>query len=118
MGPIVFPCSYKAWPEILERNKIVFFKKYCRQDNMYPLSRLRDIRSLELFLFGGVPETAEQMYERDSHPYTDIRTTRRGVSMGKNPRQQDGIIVERVKINLKTGETCFEDVPLLEKVDE
>ena len=43
---------------------------------MYSLRSLWDIFELEFFLFGGVPETAVQMYERESHGHSEIRHTR------------------------------------------
>jgi hypothetical protein len=43
---------------------------------MYSLQSLWDIFHMEFFLFGGVPETALQMYERESHGHEEVRHTR------------------------------------------
>jgi hypothetical protein len=42
--------------------------------------RLQDIRAFEFFLFGGIPEAAESMFERDTHHHFGVRKTRRGVT--------------------------------------
>jgi hypothetical protein len=47
---------------------------------MSTLERLKDIRELEFFLFGGIPESPEFMFERDSHNHVDVRRTRRGLT--------------------------------------
>jgi hypothetical protein len=47
---------------------------------MCSIDRLRDIRALEFFLFGGIPEAAESMFERDSHHHFDVRKTRQGLA--------------------------------------
>ena len=47
---------------------------------MSTLERLKDIRELEFFLFGGIPEAPEFMFERDSHNHVDVRKTRRGLA--------------------------------------
>jgi hypothetical protein len=49
---------------------------------MYSLRSLWDIFELEFFLFGGVPETAVQMYERESHGHAEVRHTRE--TLGSN----------------------------------
>ena len=46
---------------------------------MYSIDNLWKILQLEFFLFGGVPETAVQMYERESHGHEEIRQTRQEV---------------------------------------
>ena len=48
---------------------------------MYPLSRVRDVRELDLFIFGGVPEIPEPNYERDIHAYSEMRTSRLNVNI-------------------------------------
>lgn len=55
---------------------------------MYSIDRIDDIWNLEVFLFGGVPEVAEAMYERprDTHGSSDVRTTRDAVE-GKHGRK-------------------------------
>jgi hypothetical protein len=77
---------------------------------MYPIKRIRDIRSHELFLFGGVPESAESMYERDSNPYTEIRTTRRSICSATSNKHSAGNGVERVTLNFETGEVTIIDI--------
>jgi hypothetical protein len=47
---------------------------------MCSLDRLKDIRAFEFFLFGGIPEAPESMFERDSHNHVDVRRTRRGLA--------------------------------------
>ena len=49
---------------------------------MYPQERLTDIWHLEIFLFGGVPEVAEPMFERvkDTSGVHEVRETRRHVN--------------------------------------
>lgn len=46
---------------------------------MNSVERLRDIRAYEFFVFGGVPEVPEPMYERDSHGYSETRPTGKGL---------------------------------------
>lgn len=44
---------------------------------MYSTDRFADILEFETFLFRGVPETAEQMFETEFFGYVDWRLTRR-----------------------------------------
>ena len=43
---------------------------------VYPAERLKQIRELELYLFGGIPETPEPMHERDLHAWGRDRAPR------------------------------------------
>jgi len=72
---------------------------------MYGLDRLRDIRWLDYYLFGGVPATPEPMHgRRDHHHQAAIRYT--GYSAGRRPAapQEEGIITGYVEFDLDTGE--------------
>ena len=74
---------------------------------MYSLKQLRYIRDLEFFLFSGVPEEAEEMYERDFHGHSEIRTTRRPIPALrfsqplKEPTEE--LIISIININWSTG---------------
>ena len=70
--------------------------------------RLRISRQFEVFLFGGVPELPEQMYERDYHSKTSIRET--GLSQLRHSRDSfPGTVIGRIVINLETGVTKFSE---------
>ena len=76
---------------------------------MYPVKRLREIRELELLLFGGVPETPEPMYERDVHSFSDFRTTRRGIASPPGSTHPDGTTVGYMEIDIQTGEITISE---------
>ena len=76
---------------------------------MYPIERLRDIRELELYLFGGVPEVPEPMYERDVYDHADVRLTRSSVvGYGGRESEQD-VVVGYMEVNIETGEIYFKE---------
>jgi hypothetical protein len=62
---------------------------------MNSVERLRDIRAYELFVFGGVPEVPDTMYERDSHGQSESRPT--GMSI-----QTATLRIPRRKAHLRT----------------
>jgi len=66
-----------------------------RSRAMNSIERLREIRTYELFVFGGVPEAPESMYERDSHGYSESRSTGRGIENARS-------LIRRRKIALRT----------------
>ena len=81
---------------------------------MYPVRRLNQIRELEFFLFRGVPEEAETVFERDSNAYVDQRTTRRSLMVGPSSETsltRNGICVGEVKIDTETGELSITEGP-------
>ena len=71
---------------------------------MYELSRMRDIRALEFFIFGGVPEVAEPMHGRDFHAQAHVVFTRSlpETSLLHQP-QTCGIKTGRLEFDVKTG---------------
>lgn len=72
---------------------------------MYSKKRYCDIRELELFLFGGVPETAEQMYERDSYGHSEIRITRKPISSCQYKTDPSNAVkIGECEIDFSTGE--------------
>jgi hypothetical protein len=50
---------------------------------LYSDDRLNDLFELELFLFKGVPETAEQMYEPEFNTLSAVRRTRAALEEDK-----------------------------------
>jgi hypothetical protein len=59
---------------------------------MYPLSRIRQIRELSLFLFGGLPESPKPIFETDTQGFSEERTScgrpsgpRIGAPQGEGP---------------------------------
>lgn len=76
---------------------------------MYPLNRLRVIRSFELFLFGGVPDSAEQMYERETNPIAEIRFTRSTLNSDGPSQTDKGRVVEYIEFDPETGELTITD---------
>lgn len=78
---------------------------------MYPSDRDRDIRELEALVFGGVPETPQPVFERDTYAYSEVRTTRQGLctSSGSFRRHPDGLTLGRIKLNVHTEELEFLD---------
>lgn len=73
---------------------------------MYSTKRLSDIFELEIFLFGGVPETAEQMHEREFHCYSEPRLTRQELAPMRPAHDADdkAEVVHRLRIQVATGE--------------
>lgn len=43
---------------------------------MFPIDDIHNIRELDIFMFGCIPETPESMYERDFHDFSESRLTR------------------------------------------
>lgn len=71
---------------------------------MNSIERLRDIRAYELFLFGGVPEVPESMYERDSHGYSETRLTGKGIqASGALMPSRTTKVRTRIAFNRATG---------------
>jgi len=71
---------------------------------MCSIDRLRDIRALEFFLFGGIPESAESMFERDSHNHFDVRKTRRGLAGDDDSLlAESGLVVGVIEVDPRTG---------------
>ena len=78
-----------------------------RNPTMYPAERLRQIRELELYLFGGIPETPEPMQERDFHGRDIDRWPR---SMDGHPNRQNNLPGEAVgfiEYDPRTGRIRF-----------
>lgn len=75
---------------------------------MSSVDRLKDIRALEFFLFGGIPEAPEFMFERDSQHHVDVSRTRRGFSDGAEIFVEDpGQVIEIIEIDPATGSVCI-----------
>lgn len=71
---------------------------------MCSIDRLRDIRALEFFLFGGIPEAPESMFERDSHNHVEVRRTRRGLADETDYfAAESGVVTAIVEIDPSTG---------------
>lgn len=72
---------------------------------MYSLNSLWDIFNFEFFLFGGVPETAVQMYEREFHSYAEVRHTRerlrRDTDQGPD---HESTVFRTIEYDTETGE--------------
>jgi hypothetical protein len=74
---------------------------------MYSLQSLWDIFHMEFFLFGGVPETALQMYERESHGHEEVRLTREALGnhlASTNVENED--IFCHMRFDKATGDFC------------
>jgi hypothetical protein len=72
---------------------------------MYGLDRLRDIRWLEYYLFGGVPATPEPMYGRgDYHHHGAIRHTRYRIDGRADEHREVGTVTGYVEFDVDTGE--------------
>jgi len=70
--------------------------------------RIRDIMELEVFLFGGVPEMPEPVYERDSHTHSQVRTTRTPIEASALPNNEaNEVSMGYVEMDLATGELTF-----------
>ncbi len=76
---------------------------------MYPLSRLRQIRELDFFLFRGIPEAPDQTFERDSNSFGDSRSTRRplGAVSTEHDVQSESDAVEQIELDLDTGTLSY-----------
>ena len=71
---------------------------------MFTIDRLRDVRALEFFLFGGMPEAPESMFERDSHNHVDVRRTRRGLADETDSFiAETGMVTAVIEIDPATG---------------
>lgn len=71
---------------------------------MCSIDRLRDIRALEFFLFGGIPEAPESMFERDSHNHVDVRRTRRGLADEPDfHHAESGVVTAMIELDPATG---------------
>lgn len=71
---------------------------------MCSVDRLRDIRAFEFFLFGGIPEAPESMFERDSHNLVDLRRTRRGLAdESESFIGEEGVTTAVIEIDPSTG---------------
>ena len=73
---------------------------------MYPFERFADICDLELFLFNGVPDVAEQMYELPFQSYSEIRTTRNSIkgTNGQRTINPNGAKVCTFQLDIETGD--------------
>lgn len=70
---------------------------------MYSKKTLWSIWELELFLFGGVPETAEQMYERDFHSLSEARKTKEPIRPTISyPDSEEDELVCRLEYDIET----------------
>ncbi len=77
---------------------------------MPTLKRLRDIRELELFLFAGVPEVPESIYEVDALECAPVRTTGHRATIKQLQRDvSKDRIVGHVKINYETGQILIRE---------
>ena len=76
---------------------------------MYPLERLREIRELELFLFGGVPETPEPTYERDVHGFSGVRFPHCDLHDMKTESLPQGEVVGWLEYHRDTGEVVYRE---------
>ena len=77
---------------------------------MYSFRRLRSIRELDLLLFGGSQESAEQMFEPDSQGHYEMRVTGKphpGRALAKNPYKP----ICTYRLNFKTGEVTQVEQP-------
>jgi hypothetical protein len=74
---------------------------------MYSFDKLPIIRAFDLLMFGGVPETPEQMYEGETNPpnpYTESRPTRQSLLAATQNGHGNGEIIEEFEIDLDTWE--------------
>jgi hypothetical protein len=79
---------------------------------MYSLRSLWDIFHMEFYLFGGVPETALQMYERESHGHEEIRLTREVLGHSHvHKSDSDNEVLCIMKFDTATGEFYPVEVP-------
>ena len=74
---------------------------------MYPINRDRDIRELEVVVFGGVPEVPQPVYERDTYAYSEVRRTRKS-RLGTYNHELGGMRSDldlgSIRLNTETGE--------------
>lgn len=77
---------------------------------MYPRETIRDNRELELFLFGGVPETPDPVYERDFHSHSESRMTRKPMELASTSEALVGNIVGFIVFDPATGGVSFREV--------
>src|ERR1044071_2743573 len=71
---------------------------------MYRLKRLRQIRELSLFLFGGVPETPKPIYETDTQGFSEERNSHSRPAASRPPLPSgEGEIVAKARYNESTG---------------
>lgn len=75
---------------------------------MYTINSLWGIFDLECSLFGAVPESAEQMFEKDSHGHSELRSTRQGLQLEEPIIPVDAEIISEDVYNFETGE--FESI--------
>lgn len=76
---------------------------------MYTVNRLRDIRELDLFLFGGIPETPEPMFERDTHSFSESRTTRCGIISTTYFEYHEGAVVGYLAADPESGDLIISE---------
>ena len=75
---------------------------------MCSVERLKEIRAVEFFLFGGIPEAPESMFERDSHHHAEVRQTRRGLATAPEAFHSDsGITVAVIEVDYATGDVVL-----------
>lgn len=75
---------------------------------MCSLERLKEIRALEFFLFGGIPEAPESMFERDSHHHAEVRRTRRGLATDPETfSSEPGTVVAVIEVDYATGDVIL-----------
>jgi hypothetical protein len=71
---------------------------------MYRLKRLRQIRELSLYLFGGVPETPKAVYETDTQGFSEERNSHSRTAASQQPAPtSDGEIVAKARYDERTG---------------
>ena len=71
---------------------------------------MKEIRALEFFLFGGIPEAPETMFERDSHHHAEVRRTRRGLATDPESfATESGSVVAIMEIDYDTGDVTLRD---------
>lgn len=66
---------------------------------MYSLKRFNDITEMEFFLFGGVPETPEPVFERDVQGHSELRRSR-GVSPLEDYTRSGGGEVQHLEVTV------------------
>jgi hypothetical protein len=80
---------------------------------MYPVDRDRDIRELDVLVFGGIPEVPQPVFERDTYAYSELRRTRQlpHSSVAARVNATDSaIVLDLLHIDWASGEIQFEDV--------
>ena len=73
------------------------------------LDRVQDIIELEVFLFGGVPELPEPVYERDYHTYHEVRTTRNPIPPVRHRGAGGAPSLGYIEIDLDSDEMTFSE---------